>query len=219
MTVEWALYASGVFTCLLFLVLHIGIVRQANRVYSENTEINLAANRLMKRAWSQGLALASWISGGAWISLAVCGSISGPDLPAGCYGVYAFLLMISATALLVPLGLAVGKKKEILSADQAPCYVDDDAYWKNGWYNNPDDRHILVQDRFNSMNYSFNYGRPAVKVILGVLAAVVAGIVIWVVSLLVSLENVQVTFQEEGGGYRFEAAGYECDFPGMIFSR
>ena len=81
-------------------------------------------------------------------------------------------------------------------------------------YNNPDDRHILVQDRFNSMNYSFNYGRPAVKVILGVLAAVVAGIVIWVVSLLVSLENVQVTFQEEGGGYRFEAAGYECEFSG-----
>lgn len=103
---------------------------------------------------------------------------------------------------------------DTLSADQAPCYVDDDAYWKNGWYNNPDDRHILVQDRFNSMNYSFNYGRPAVKVILGVLAAVVAGIVIWVVSLLVSLENVQVTFQEEGGGYRFEAAGYECDFSG-----
>ena len=212
MTVEWALYASGVFTCLLFLVLHIGIVRQANRVYSENTEINLAANRLMKRAWSQGLALASWISGGAWISLAVCGSISGPDLPAGCYGVYAFLLMISAAALLVPLGLAVGKKKEILSADQAPCYVDDDVYWKYGWYNNPDDRHILVQDRFNSMNYSFNFGRPVVKVILGVLAAAVAGIVIWVGALLAAFENVEVTFREDDGMYRFEAAGYECEF-------
>ena len=65
-------------------------------------------------------------------------------------------------------------------------YVDDDVYWKNGWYNNPDDRHILVQDRFNSMNYSFNYGRPAVKVILGILAAAVAGIVIWIVLLLMS---------------------------------
>lgn len=93
-------------------------------------------------------------------------------------------------------------------------YVDDDVYWKNGWYNNPDDRHILVQDRFNSMNYSFNYGRPAVKVILGVLAAVVAGIVIWIVSLLASFENAQVVFLEEGGEYRFEAAGYECGFSG-----
>lgn len=64
MTAEWVLYASGVSACLLFLALHIGIVRQANRVYSENTEINLAANRLMKRAWSLGLVLASWISGG-----------------------------------------------------------------------------------------------------------------------------------------------------------
>lgn len=214
MTVEWALYASGVFTCLLFLVLHIGIVRQANRVYSENTEINLAANRLMKRAWSQGLALASWISGGAWIFLAFCGSISGPDLPAGCYGVYAFFLMVSAVALLVPLGLAVGKRKEILDADQAPCYVDDDVYWKYGWYNNPNDRHILVQDRFNSMNYSFNFGRPAVKVILGILAAAVAGIVIWTFSLLAAFENVQVLFQEEGEVYRFEAAGYEYEFSG-----
>ena len=125
----------------------------------------------MKRAWLQGLVPASWISGGAWIFLAFCGSISGPDLPAGCYGVYAFFLMVSAAALLVPLGLAVGKRKEILDADQAPCYVDDDVYWKYGWYNNPNDRHILVQDRFNSMNYSFNFGRPAVKVILGILAA------------------------------------------------
>ena len=214
MTAEWVMYVSGVFTCLLFLALHVGIVRQANRVYSKNTEINLAANRLMKRAWSQGLVPASWISGGAWIFLAFCGSISGPDLPAGCYGVYAFFLMVSAVALLVPLGLAVGKRKEILDADQAPCYVDDDVYWKYGWYDNPNDRHILVQDRFISMNYSFNFGRPAVKVILGILAAAVAGIVIWTFSLLAAFENVQVLFQEEGEVYRFEAAGYEYEFSG-----
>ena len=122
--------------------------------------------------------------------------------------------MVSAVALLVPLGLAVGKRKEILDADQAPCYVDDDVYWKYGWYNNPNDRHILVQDRFNSMNYSFNFGRPAVKVILGILAAAVAGIVIWTFSLLAAFENVQVLFQEEGEVYRFEAAGYEYEFSG-----
>ena len=212
MTVEWALYASGVFTCLLFLVLHIGIVRQANRVYSENTEINLAANRLMKRAWSQGLALASWISGGAWISLAVCGSISGPDLPAGCYGVYAFLLMISAAALLVPLGLAVGKKKEILSADQAPCYVDDDAYWKNGWYSNPDDPHLFVMDRMNDMQFTMNMARPAAKAIVAVTAAAVVALLLFVAAVILNFENAEVTFVRENDTITIEAAGYDCKF-------
>ena len=31
------------------------------------------------------------------------------------------------------------KKAQILAADDAPIYVDDDYYWRNGWYNNPVD--------------------------------------------------------------------------------
>lgn len=37
-------------------------------------------------------------------------------------------------------------KKRILSEDDSPMYLDDDEYWKNGWYSNPNDKRLLVQD-------------------------------------------------------------------------
>ena len=40
------------------------------------------------------------------------------------------------------------KKAQILAADDAPIYVDDDYYWRNGWYNNPVDPRLIVPDRF-----------------------------------------------------------------------
>ena len=35
------------------------------------------------------------------------------------------------------------KRQEVLEADTSACYIDDDEYWKYGWYNNPGDRHLL----------------------------------------------------------------------------
>ncbi len=37
--------------------------------------------------------------------------------------------------------------------------MDDDYYWRNGWYDNPGDPRLFVQDRFNSMNYTTNVGK------------------------------------------------------------
>ena len=39
------------------------------------------------------------------------------------------------------------KKAQILAADDEPMYVDDDYYWRNGWYDNPNDPRVLVQTR------------------------------------------------------------------------
>ena len=104
------------------------------------------------------------------------------------------------------------KRQEVLEADTSACYIDDDEYWKYGWYNNPGDRHLFIQDRFNSMNMSMNYGRPAAKVITAVLAAVVVGIVIWTAVLLADFINVEVLFTQEENTFTFEAAGYDCSF-------
>lgn len=212
MTAVWAMYASGISICLVFLGLHIGIARQAGRVYCEDTQINLAANCVTKRAWTKGLLCASYISAAAWIFFSACYYFFGPVLPDWSYIVYLAAAALAAASLCVPAARAAGRRRELLSADQSFYYVDDDVYWRHGWYNNPNDRHILVQDRFSSMNYSFNYGRPAVKVIIGIIAAGIAGLVIWVFGLVISLDNAEVILQEREGTYRFEAAGYEYEF-------
>ena len=127
-------------------------------------------------------------------------------------GIYTVLLLASAAALIIPVALSVGKRREVLEADTSACYIDDDEYWKKGWYNNPDDPHFLVEDRFNSMNLSLNYGRPAAKVFTIVMTAVVAGVLIWTATILAEFVNVEVVFSREGDSWSFEAAGYDCTF-------
>lgn len=182
--VVWIMYGSGVGICVLFMALHIGIMSQANRVYSENSDINLSVNRLTKRAWTSGLVYASWTNG--------------------------------AAALLIPIASSVRKRKAVLESDQEAYYTDDDEYWKNGWYNNPDDRYILVQDRFNSMNYSFNWGRPGVKkagvILYAATIIFVPAILIWTFSFIASFDNAEVVFTESDGVCSVEAAGYGCEF-------
>ena len=62
------------------------------------------------------------------------------------------------------------------------------------------------------MNMSMNYGRPAAKVITGVLAAVILGGMVWTAVLLSDFVNVEVVFTQEGDTFTFEAAGYDCSF-------
>lgn len=214
--VFWIVYGTGVGLCILFMALHIGIASQANRVYSENSQVNLAVNMITKRAWTKGLVFASWTNGAAWIFLSVVYFISGPNLPGWVYAVYTAFLTLSGAVLVIPIALSIGKKNRILEMDQEPYFTDDDEYWKNGWYNNPGDRHILVQDRFNSMNYTFNFGRPGVKKAVAVLYALtiisIPAVIIWCASLMAAFDRAEVNVTEKNGVYLAEAAGYECKF-------
>ncbi len=195
------------------------IARNANKVYSENTDVNLAANSLTKRSWTEGFTFASWICGIAWICLAVSFFLSGPDLPGVSYVIYTVLLFLAVAVLLLFVGSAAKKRQEILDADASPCYTDDDEYWKLGWYNNPDDHHLFVQNRFNSLNYSLNFGRPGAKVFMAAFTAAIIALVIWIFSAIISLSNTEVIFTINNQTCQFEASGYECTFdPDEILS-
>ena len=47
---------------------------------------------------------------------------------------------------------------------------------RNGWYDNPGDPRLFVQDRFNSMNYTTNVGKPAGRYMYGGIAVVTVAI-------------------------------------------
>ena len=89
------------------------------------------------------------------------------------------------------------KKAQILAADDEPMYVDDDYYWRNGWYSNPDDRRLFIQDRYSSMNYTVNLGRTAGKVITGItyglLIVMMAGFCLWLLKIDFTPVRMQVT--------------------------
>ena len=74
---------------------------------------------------------------------------------------YIFIQLIAVLGFIVPIYMGLNRKKELLSANTSPIDVDDDEYWKTGYYYNPDDKHILIENRMQSGNYTFNYAKKA----------------------------------------------------------
>ena len=104
--------------------------------------------------------LLSGLNAVAWIYVALYTGITG-ILPASSYYVYIFIQLIAVLGFIVPIYMGLNRKKELLSANTSPIDVDDDEYWKTGYYYNPADKHILVENRMQSGNYTFNYAKKA----------------------------------------------------------
>lgn len=58
------------------------------------------------------------------------------------FWMYIILQLLSGCTLTVILILARNRKNEMLKADTQPVFVDDDDYWKTGFYYNPNDPHL-----------------------------------------------------------------------------
>lgn len=110
---------------------------------------------------------------------------------------------------------------------------DDDACWKKGWYNNPDDRRIMVKSRTSDTSYVFNYGRPAGKILTGLLVLFIAGALIYNAVLIAPYINVTINAEVTGSSLELDGADYNLsikfdeinevelleDFPDIHFSK
>lgn len=201
----------GAAEALFFFLMHLWIARRANAVYSGDSRINFEANRMLKRAMTAGMAVSSIVSCAvtaftvyflarfAWISEALL-------------VVYIAGQMLSAFLLLAILFYARSKKAALLSSDTKPVPADDDEFWKKGWYSNPHDKRLFVQDRMNDLNYSMNMAHPASKVILTVTALLIASCVLVLLFVTAVFGTAEVEFHLDGENVRIEGAFYSCEF-------
>lgn len=115
----------------------------------------------------------------------------------GWLGLYAFFESAAGIIIIVLFFIIRRRKDELLKQDTAPLYIDDDYYWRNGWYSNPDDRRLFIQDRYSSMNYTVNLGRTAGKVITGITYGLVivmmAGFCLWLLKIDFTPVRMQMT--------------------------
>ena len=133
----------------LSLVFHAFINKSERHVYSMDSKLNLIVNNTMKKYKSIAMLLLSGLNAVAWIYVALYTGITG-ILPASSYYVYIFIQLIAVLGFIVPIYMGLNRKKELLSANTSPIDVDDDEYWKTGYYYNPDDKHILIENRIQS---------------------------------------------------------------------
>ncbi len=90
--------------------------------------------------------------------------------------------------------------------------ADGDEYWRHGWYSNPEDKRLLVEDRTNSTSYSFNMARPLNRFLMAFLVLILILIPIGIGVLLFQVDHAPVSFQVEEQEVRIASFWYECEF-------
>ena len=171
----------SVLMSLTSMIFHIYVNRHERTVYSSDTQLNQTVNRTMKIYKGLAMLILSATNAVAWVYITIdtlihCissasksrqislsdilnfkGALVDVSLCSSALYVYIFIQTLAAIGLFTPLLMAQSRKRELLAADTQPLYVDDDEYWKTGYYYNPSDPHVLVQNRLQSGNYTFNY--------------------------------------------------------------
>lgn len=177
----WGLLGSGLAISLTLWALHGVLSRRGNKVYSQDTAVNQAVNRLERQVWGWTLLLCSLFNAAACWS-AAWWMARAHWVGSAAYGIYLVLELIPVAILTAGLLWMTRKRRQLLAGDPVPLVVDDDVYWRKGWYENPNDPHWLVQDRLVPCNYSMNMAKPGAW---GGTIALLAGVGILMVGLCV----------------------------------
>lgn len=210
-SVQWMFPGAVLLITLLFWGLHLWFIHRKNTVYSAESSVNLAMNRMVKRTWSVLLLSANYLNLLSWCYLIIM-ILKNQWLYNLDYLIYTILQMVPVIIIIFGIVYMQKQRKEILSMDSEALIVDDDEYWKNGWYNNPNDNHLWVQDRMCSTNYSMNMGKPGAKAIAIGSAVFITAIIVGVFALILSFENAKVTFSMEGNQVKINAVMYDTSF-------
>ena len=127
------------------------------KVYSEDSEINYALNRAAKKAWTGCVVWeASLVCGYQFVMTLLLHSYmknvsAGVEDMAGLWvgiiGSTVGSLALIAAVFFVASNRVKRAKKELAAAADVSYAEDEDAYWRNGYYYNPNDTNTFVENR------------------------------------------------------------------------
>ena len=202
----WILFLSSVLVGVVFLWIAWIFKRGANRVYSENSDLNYRINYLEKRSWSRCFLGANICNTFAWLYLTYRMTkekwIYGLDII-----IYVILMCIPIIIALITIIWIKKQKNILLKENKTPMFIDDDYYWRNGWYDNPGDPRLFVQDRFNSMNYTTNLGKPAGRYMFGGICVGIAVLLFWMCVVFFRMDFTPIRLAADGNEVRI-TSGY-----------
>ena len=76
---------------------------------------------------------------------------------------------------------------------------------------NPDDKHILIENRMQSGNYTFNYAEKGAWIFTGITCAITAGCIILVFVCMLPLINIQEKITLTNNNLTISAGGYKSE--------
>ena len=135
---------SSIAGTLILFIIYMTYVKGRTIVYCDESEINIACNKIYKRTWSI-----------VYILLAILQSITNTIIYVFMLlpriNKNAFLFAITLPVVVIVLGIVYGHRRiiniqnKLISSAKNPIYVDSDDYWINGiFYKNPYDSRVVV---------------------------------------------------------------------------
>lgn len=189
------------------LVFHVYMNRRQKQAYSLDSDINGLINMTMKKYIGAAMLTMSLLNLMAWAAFVLMCLIQN-TVGDVSFWVYICMQLLSGFALAVILVLSQRRKNEMLKANSQPIFVDDDDYWKTGFYYNPNDPHLFVTDRLCSTNYSLNYARTGAKVFTGTITAILLGTLIWTIVVLAPFLHVTIDIKTTESTVNVSSCGY-----------
>jgi len=144
------------FICfILFFIIYNLYSKGATKVYSKDSEINIACNYVYRRVWSINFLLAATL-------ISVTSIISILDISLS-------LPITIITSIIMVLAIVMGDRKikstqnKLINISESDIYyVDDDKYWGAFIYSNPNDPKVFVEKR-TGIGSTINMGNPTAK--------------------------------------------------------
>lgn len=195
---ETTLILYGVIALVKFayISLYYLFAKRRSVVYSKNSDINIACNRLTKRGYSILLIVTSFVDSFGFMVLlwdkATMGYISMVSLV-----VFLVLQFVIVTAIILTMHYIRKKCDNIQETAEESYTVDEDEFWASGFYNNPADSRLFVPDRAGSMNLTINYGKKTAWVLTGGFAIGIFALMLWTVIITLRLDFVETRYVVE----------------------
>lgn len=142
----WIIPISCLLIVLLCFILYKVVSRDKTIIYSDDTDVNVALNRVYKREWSKYWVIASY---GVGILNIAQFSLQWHER---YYMIYFFaLITLSIVCTVLPLFFTYSKirstRNRLLIMNTTTIQTDEDEFWIKGYYYNPDDPRTLVEKR------------------------------------------------------------------------
>lgn len=187
-------YSTIILVKVMYLMMYYLFARRRSVVYSQDSEINIVCNRITKRGFSIIFTAACLVDSISFLLLLW-------DEMALEYvsKVSIILFMLLQTGIVAGMLFAMyeikKKRSEILANDTSETVVDEDEFWASGFYNNPLDNRLFVEDRQNSMNLGMNMAKKSAWILTSTFIAGTFVLLIWLFIVLLRLDFVETRYE------------------------
>lgn len=193
-TTDWIFSLIPFASILIFIFAYFVNVNQKTKVYSENTQINLALNKVYKWQWSKCWIISSYISLVFPISywIFIINDTMNPQLI-----IFPIILssFFSLFVIINSYNNIRNERQRIFKIENSDVFVDNDQYWVGGIYNNPNDSSTSVEKRIG-YGTTVNMASRAAKAINIILIFAVIGflsMIVFFAKIELGELNVQIT--------------------------